>query len=229
MDINEELVLQEPIEFQGITIYQPTIREIRKFGTEDYNKLLVPYIISLDVLDIPEEEKENIKTFDLIIDSTQLLVDLLMSLITICKTNDVKALDNHIEINGSRLDRDNFDEFSDIILKIHAKEKPKVDKLPENPRQREIELKLRANRARARTKNEFQLCDVINNVKYGGNYYISTEEIKNMTLWELMNAYSAKLGVSQYQDTFSIALVAGDKDNNLRDKHWTKQLKISEN
>mgnify|MGYP003611213275 CR=1 FL=1 len=47
---------------------------------------------------------------------------------------------------------------------------------------------------------------------------ITTEEIKNMTLWELMNAYSAKLGVSQYQDTFSIALVAGDKDNNLRDK-----------
>lgn len=229
MNINNELVLQEPIIFQGITVYQPTIREIHKHGMEEYNALLMPYAISLDVLDIPEEDKNKIKTFDLIISDTQILVRLLMSLIILCKTEDVKALDDHIEINGSVLNRDNFDEFSDIVLKIHAKEKPKIDKLPDNPRQREIELKLRENRARARVKNEFQLCDIINNVKYGGNYYISTEEIKNMTLWELMNAYSAKLGVSQYQDTFSIALVAGDKDNLLRDKHWTKQLKISEN
>lgn len=228
MDINNELVLQEPIIFQGMTIYQPTIREIFKHGMKEYDKLLLPYAISLDVLEIPEKEKENIKIFDLIIGNTQMLVSLLMSLIILCKTEDVKALDDHIEINGNVLNRDNFDEFSDIVLKIHAKEKPKVDKLPDNPRQREIELKLRAARARIKNKNELQLCDVINIVEYGGKYHIPLDYIKNMTLWKLMNAYKAKLGVSRYEDSLSIALVAGDKENKLQDLHWTKQLKISE-
>ena len=47
-----------------------------------------------------------------------------------------------------------------------------------------------------------------------------------MTLWELTNAYNAKLGVSQYENLFQIALVAGDKEHKLEDNHWTKLLKV---
>lgn len=228
MDINNELVLQEPITFQGITIYQPTLREIFKYGINEYNTLLLPYVVTTDVLEMSEEEKSNIKTFDLIINNDQFLMYLYLSLQLFCRTDNIQIFEDRIEINGNVLNRDNFDEFSEIILKINAKEKPKPDKLPDNPRQREIELKLRAAKARIKNKNELQLCDVINIVKYGGKYYIPLEIIKDMTLWELMNAYRAKLGVSNYEDSLSIALVAGDKENKLQDLHWTKQLKISE-
>ena len=98
--------------------------------------------------------------------------------------------------------------------------------MPDNPRQRELELKLRSLRVKQKNKNEFLLCDIINIVKYGGKYRITTEEVKNMTLWELTNAYNAKLGISQYENLFQIALVAGDKEHKLEDNHWTKLLKV---
>lgn len=228
MDINNELVLQEPITFQGITIYQPTLREIFKYGIDEYNTILLPYMITADILDIPEEDKIKINIFDVIINNNQLLMYLCVSLQILCKTDSIQAFEDRVEVDGCVLNRDNFDEFSEIVLKINAKEKPKPEKLPDNPRQREIELKLRAARARIKNKNELQLCDVINIVKYGGKYYIPLDIIKDMTLWELMNAYTAKLGVSQYDDTLSIALVAGDKENKLQNLHWVKQLKISD-
>lgn len=227
MDINNELVLQEPIIFQGIKIYQPTIQNIFNFGVSEYNSFLIPYSITPEMLNIPEEHKNSIKMFDVIIYDKQLSLILLSSLKYFCKTDDVALYKDTIIINTNILYRDNFDEFADIILKIHAREKVKEDKLPDNPKHREIELKLRALRAKQKNNNEFQLCDIINIVKYGGKYHISTEEIKNMTLWELTNAYGCKLGVSNYEDSLSIALVCGDKNNNLNDKHWSKLLKVS--
>lgn len=226
MDINNELVLQEPIIFQGITIHQPTIKEIFSYGINEYNSLLVPYMVSLDLLDIEEEQKQQIKAFDLIICNEDIFSYLLVSLKILCRTDSIAFMQNCIMINDAYLDRDNFDEFSDIILKIHAREKPKQDKLPDNPRQRELELKFREFRAKRKNKNEFLLCDIINIVKYGGNYHITTKEIKDMTLWELTNAYNAKLGVSQYESMFQIALVAGDKEHKLEDNHWTQLLKV---
>jgi hypothetical protein len=231
MDINNELVLLEPIIFHGITIYQPTIREILKYGINEYNELLIPYSVTLDMLGIDEEQIQNLKVFDIISYEKQLFKYLLLSLQVFCKTSNIEPIYygeilGGIKINNNLLNRDDFDEFSDIILKIHAREKAKQDKLPENKRQREIELTLRANRAKLKSKNEFQLCDIINIVKYGGKYHITTNEIKDMTLWELTNAYSCKLGVSNYEDSLSIALVCGDKDNSLDGKHWSNQLKV---
>lgn len=232
MNINNELVLQEPINFHGIIIYQPTIREIFKYGINEYNNQLLPYLITLDMFNLTEEHKKDLKVFDLINFNQDIFLYLLTSLQILCRCQikDIEIINNgiqnEIKIKEGILNRDNFDEFAEIVLKIHARERPKEDKLPDNPRQREIELKLRANRARVKNNNELQLCDIINIVKYGGKYRITTDEIKNMTLWELMNAYKAKLEISHYEDSFSIALVAGDKNSTLNDKHWVKQLRI---
>lgn len=234
IDINNELVLQEPINFNGIIIYQPTVREIIKYGINEYNNLLLPYLITLDVFELTEEQKKDLKIFDLIILNQEIFLNLLLSIQVLCRceSQDINILKNEeiqyvIKIKDSILNRDNFDEFAKIVLKIHARERPKEDKLPENPRHREIELKLRSLRAKQKNNNEFQLCDIVNIVKYGGNYYISTEEIKNMTLWELNNAYKAKLGVSYYEDSLSIALVIGDNNNTVNNNHWSKLLKVS--
>ena len=226
MDIKLNLVLQEPIDFQDIRIYQPVLQEITQYGIEQYNTLLVPYSITSDMLNIPEEYKDNIKIFDVVINDQQVLQYLILSLQFFCKTDDIKVYKDVIIVNNGILHRDNFDEFADIILKINAREKPKKEKLPDNPKHREIELKLRAARAKCKPKSEFNLCDIINNVRYGGKYYISLNEINQMTLWSLSNSFNAKIGLSNYDACFSIALVAGDKDNKLEDNHWTKLLKI---
>jgi hypothetical protein len=226
LDIYNELVLQEPIVFQGIKVYQPIIRDIFEYGIEKYNNFLIPYSIIYDMLGIPEGYEDKVKMFDAVLSDGQLFSLLYLSLRYFCKTEDITLYKNTIIIGTNILYRDNFDEFSDIILKIHAREKPKVDKLPDNPRQREIELKLREAKARCKPKNGFQLCDIINNVRYGGKYYISLDEIKQMTLWSLSNAFNAKIGLSNYDANFSIALVAGDKDNTLENNHWTKLLKV---
>lgn len=226
MDINLNLVLQEPIIFQGVTIYQPTLEEIMQYGVDEYNNLLIPYSLSWDLLGVSEEERHGIKYFDLIISNEYSYQVLIQSLIYFCRTDSIEFTEMGIRVGNGIITRDNFDEFGDIILKISAKEKPKEEKLPDNPKQREIELKLREARARCKPKNEFQLYDIINNVRYGGKYYIPLDEIKQMTLWSLSNAFNAKVGLSAYDANFSIALVVGDKNNTLEENHWTKILKI---
>lgn len=231
MDISTELVLQEPINFNGLIIYQPIIRDIVKYGINEYNNLLLPYLVTIDMFRLSEEQKNNFKVFDLIILNQEILLNLLLSLSILCKcqSQDINIIENSklqyvIKIKEFELNRDNFDEFADIILKIHAREKPKEDKLPDNPRQRAVELKLREGRKRLDKKNEISFSDIINIVKYGGKYHISNDEIKEMTLWELMNAYKCKLGMSHYEDSFDIYLVSGNKD--AIEDHWTKLLKV---
>jgi hypothetical protein len=226
VDINNELVLPLDINFQGITIHQYTINDIFAYGIEKYNNLLLPYSITLDMLQIPIEEQEKYKIFDFIMYDDNLSSLLINSLIYFCRTDNIKKDKDCIYVDKGLLNRDNFDEFGDIILKIHAQERIKEDKLPENPKQRELELKLRALRARHKSKAEFQLCDIINNVKYGGKYYIPIREVLKMTLWELYNAFNSKLGVDKSDSSLSIALVCGDKNNTLENNHWSKLLKV---
>jgi hypothetical protein len=230
MNINNELVLQLDINFNGIKIYQNTINEIFAYGIEEYNKLLLPFFLTLDDLKIPKEEQNKYNMFDLIMLEEELFYILVNSIRYFCKTDNIKTTKTKsgigLNIDGGILNRDNYEEFCNIILKIHSKERLKEDILPENPRQKEIELKLREARARCKPKSDIQLCDIINIVKYGGKYHISTEEIKKMTLWDLSMAYYAKVGVSNWEDSLSIALVSGDKENKLDNLHWLKQLKV---
>jgi len=230
MDISIELVLQEPINFNGLIIYQPIIRDIVKYGINEYNNLLLPYLITLDIFDLTEEHKKDLKVFDLINFNQDIFLYFLTSLQILCRCQikDIEIINNgiqnEIKIKEGILNRDNFDEFAEIVLKIHARERPKEDKLPDNPRQRAVELKLREGRKRLDKKNEISFSDIINIVKYGGKYHISNDEIKEMTLWELMNAYKCKLGMSHYEDSFDIYLVSGNKD--AIEDHWTKLLKV---
>jgi hypothetical protein len=226
MDVNNELVLQYDINYNGIKIHQTTIDEMYQYGIEEYNKLLLPYYLTLDIFQIPPEEHDNYSIFDLICINEDIFFYLILSLRYFCKTDNITTESDGIHVDGGVINRNNFEEFSQLILKIHAKEREKEEKLPDNPRQRELELKLRALRARHKPKNEIQLCDIMNIVKFGGKYHISINEIRQMTLWNLTMAYKAKVGVSNWEDSLSIALVSGDKENKLDDVHWIKQLKV---
>lgn len=233
LNLNLYLKIQEPIKFYNVCIiHQPSFKEILDYGLEEFEKLLLPYYITVDSLfddEITNEEKEELTNFDLLCSSPELVSSLFLSLEFFCKDKpDVDEQGILFEGFEGRLNRDNFDEFADIILKICGREKPKKEKIPvfQNDRQRDIWEKLQEGRRRNAKNNELKLEDIINYCEYGGTSYIPIEEIKKWTIWRIMNCYSSIIGVSAYKDNFRIYLVSGEKDL-VDNKHWTDLLKLN--
>lgn len=230
MDYKINLKMQEPIDFYDVcTIYQPTFDEILKYKIPNFEKLLLPYVISVDNINIElsDEQKNNIKNFDLVIGYQEIASYLFMSLEYFCKCNVLyDEMGIYFEGFEGRLNRDNFDEFGKIILDINARQKPVKERIPifKNEKQKEIWYKLQEGQRRNALKNELKLEDVINIIQYGGNSYISKDEVRKFTLWEMMNCYKSILGISKYNDSFSIYLINGEKE--LVNQHWTELIKI---
>lgn len=236
MDINLNLVMQEPIKFQGITIYQPTMTEIIEFGYENFNKLILPYSLSFDLLNISEEEQSQFNLFeDFILKDEVMLNVLALSINFFCKTKDIKFKDNSILIDSNKLNRDNFDEFSQIILDLTSKEKPKVEKPPKfehavgTPEYEEGYrkwLKIQENRKKYANKDILKIENVIKTVRFGGKSYIPLDEIKKMTIWTLMDAYKTVLLMDSYDKNYSAYLIDLEHKADRITPHWTDQIKI---
>lgn len=232
MDINLELITQKPIIFNGITITQPSLNMILdNIGMDKYNEILFPFVADLDILDVPDEIREQYNIFDILtMDSN---IELLLNSISIfCNIEearfDTKSKRLYIGDNDGYLDCNNFKDFADIILKINSKTRPKVEKPPKNmsEKQRDIWEKLQAGRKRQAEKSQISLSDLINTCEFGGTYYIPKETILTWTLWNISRCYQAILGKSSYGDAFSIYCVTGDKD--LVKKHWTDLISIDD-
>jgi len=228
---NIYLKIQEPIEFYDIcTIYQPSFLEIFKYGIDGFEKLLIPYYITLDNLseEITDEQKEGLTNFDLLCSSQEFMSYLFVSLEFFCKSKldfDEKGIS--FDSFGGRLNRDNFDELANIILKTCGRERQKKEKKKvfANDRQRDIWEKLQEGRNRHAKKNELKLEDVINVCELGGNSYISIEEIKKWSLWRIINCYKSIMGIKNYEDSFSIYLISGQKEL-IEGKHWSEVIKL---
>jgi hypothetical protein len=225
------LKTQKPIPFYNVCkIFQPSIDEILDMEDDKFNKLLLPYCITVDSLegDIPEEVKKEIASYDLVIRYKDIVPLLLKSLKYFTKSH-LSFDEGGIFFEGfeGRLNRDNFDEFAKIILEICARERPKKEVMPtfKNERQRDIWTKIQEGRKRSAKRNELKLEDVMNFAQYGGDYYISRNEILSFTLWELINAYKSKIGMSNYKDSFDIYLISGEKSL-IEGKHWTDLIKL---
>jgi hypothetical protein len=236
MDLNKYnvyLKMQLPIRFYNVCkINQPTIKDILSCGTDEFERMLFPFCVTVDGIDlgveITEEEKSKIYSFDILTSSPELFYALCTSL------KFFTGLEPNVNEKGvifdgfdGVLNRYNFDEFAELILKICAKDRPEKEKIPEfqNDRQRDIWEKLQAGRKRAAQRNVLELEDIINICQYGGSYYISKDELLNFTMWELINCYKSKLHVDTYKDNFSAFLQSGSGE--LIKNHWSDQLKIN--
>lgn len=236
-NINLYLKLQEPINFYDVcTIYQPSFIEIFNYnkdhGENQFEQILLPYYITLDNLpeEYTEEQKEGLTNFDLLCTSSDLMGCLFLSLEYFSKSKlDIDNERKGIIFEGFNrvLNRDNFDEFAEIILKICGRERQKKEKkrVFANDRQRDIWEKLQEGRKRYAKKHELKLEDIINICEYGSDLYIPIEEIKKWSLWRIMNCYNSKLGMSNYKDSFRIYLVSG-KPEIIEGKHWTELIKL---
>jgi len=228
---NIYLKIQEPIKFYDVCIInQPSFIEIFKYGIEEFEKLLIPFYITLDNLaeEITEEQKEGLTNFDLVCNYQEFMFHLLISLEFFCKSK-IDFDENGISFESfeGRLNRDNFDEFAEIILKTCGRERAKKEKKKvfANEKQRDIWEKIQAGRMRHAKKNELKLEDVINVCELGGNSYIPVEEIKKWSLWRIINCYKSIMGISNYKDSFSIFLISG-KNEIIDGKHWSEVIRL---
>ena len=283
-----DLKTQKPINYDGLTIYQPSLKDIQQYGIDYYNQIMLVYSLTLDCFnELPN--KENISIFDdLILEDDGLLRCLGESLYVLTKADEIilhkkdkcielKFLDkenikehtveddnevkhyysffdwlyrnikrkfnkklkpNIKDVDDNEESKEktfvvnstNFDDISDIILKINANKKIVKEKPPDNmsERQKDVWYKLQEGRNREAKKNEIHIYDILNICEFGGNYHISIEQILDMSLWNIMNCYKSRTSYKNYDDGLQIALVSGDGKSISGENHWLNQLMIRE-
>lgn len=232
------LKLQEPIKFHDVCeIHQPSFDEILKYGIHEFEKLIVPYSITLDNIqpELTKEQKEQLTNFDLLGYFTDIAEYLFLSFDFFCKSK-YKIVQGGIVFEGyqGELNKDNFDEFAEIILEVCSRSRPKPERPPVFKSEKgtpEYEEALRRwnnlqeGRRRSQERNAVKLEDILNICEFGGNSYIPIEEIRKWSLWRIMNCYKSTLGISTYKDSFSLYLVSGEKSL-IEDKHFTDLIKL---
>lgn len=230
-NLNLYLKVQKPIEFYDICIiYQPSFDEILDYKIHNFEKLLLPFYITVESIEeqLNEEQKNILTNFDLVCSSQEFMYYLVASLEFFCKSK-IDFDENGIsfdEFNG-KLNKNNFDEYAEIILKICGRERPKIEKkVFANERQKDIWEKLQEGRSRNEKRNELKLEDLLNVCEFGGKYHIPIEEITKWSLWRIINCYKTIMGISTYEDSFSIYLISGEK-NLIEGKHWTELIKLN--
>ena len=276
-DYNLELIRRKPINYNGLLFHHISFGYIcDNIGLENFDKLLTPFLITKDCLDIEDEKLDSLSLFDdIILNDENMLNSIAYILQLFCKCDNVlrnnhsiilqfndvelekrekksrlydifnrlfqlfckkKETDN-IEVDEIEniisqriftIDKNNFNDVSEIIMKLNGKDKIKVEKPPKNmsDKQRDVWEKLQAGRKRESEKNNVHIYDVINICEFGGNYHIPIEEIDTWSLWEIMNCYKARVNMKTYDDSLKICLVSGDSKSISDKNHWHYKLMV---
>lgn len=224
------LEAQKQIKFNDIIIYQTTLDDILDYDIEKYNELLLPFLLDVDDFDIPDKTLiQDINIFDILLSNKQTLTMLLDAISYFCKTDKIIFDEQRmvLYVGQGYIDRNNFSDFSDVILKINAKQKIQKEKPPVNmsEKQKEIWEKLQAGRQRALAKSQVNLADLINTCQFAGDYYISMDEISRWTLWNIARCYKSIFGKNNFRESFEIYCVTGE-DKLIKNRHWSDLIKV---
>jgi hypothetical protein len=240
------LLLSLPIETDFGLIKPYTIEEILKYGYSQYFQKLSVFFTDIDQFDLTDDAKSQFNIFDLLFfrqnkndfilkmrneknDVVPILFNILDSIIFFMRCDcQIDFSDNCILIdNKYQINRNNYTNFVELIFKIYHTQKPKTEKPPkfENERQKSIYEKLLAGRKRKEKNNDISFSGIINAVIYGGGYHIPKNEVLNMSMYELINAYESKLQID-FCDKQYKQYLAGAKVEDLDLEHWSQKLNI---
>jgi hypothetical protein len=232
----------------GIAVHQPALQEIVDMGEEAFNQIVLPFVITTDLIFAGlEKEEELIEEFDIFdlffieVDNGKTILDgmlggnsavdaLKKSLIYFFKTEDIRILKarKKIVINNKYLiEKEQFKVIRKAVQLVVNRNEIEVEKPPKNmsKRQKDIWTKLQKGRRRSSEKNMMYVQDIINFVIFGGKSYIPIREIETMTYYQLQNAYRGILGVDAYEMGMQYKL---SQKFDVKDdvKHWTETIKI---
>lgn len=233
-----DLITKSPLNYNGLFIYPPTLKEIRNTGIETYNNIMFPYTLTVECFD--EYLNSECNLFEnIILGNKDILRNVVYSLYILTKADTIKANNNSLLLEFKKendidqsfvINATNFDDICDIILKINSNKKIEIEKPPSNmsERQKDVWNKLQEGRKKEALKNEVHLYDILNVCEFGGNYHIAIENIETWSLWRIMNCYKSILNIKTYNDTLKICLVSGDGKSISGNNHWHSKLMIRE-
>lgn len=238
MNIRANLFTGEPIYIRDMgLIHQPKVDMLLKTGIE-LDTLLMPFCVSIDILELTPEEKESLKNFDLLFlqhfqkdesEKRSLLEMLCDALKILMRTNHININFDEMCINineSGRLDRYNFDVLVDVMFPLLHREKPKQEKKVQyTKKQQEIMDKLNKRRQAKAKKNETKIEDMLNVVIHGGNSFISYKEVVQFTYWQLVNSYVSITTIDGYKEYLAYKS-SGQFEIKDQVDHWIKQLKL---
>jgi hypothetical protein len=250
---NLDLFFEDEIEWNGLKIQIPKINEIIKIKEDNYTKLLEPVCTPFEYLEeiIPDKSLiKQYKTFDLFClkyykeNGTEDYVyknkDGVPMINILCKTicyftkNHPKYIEQYKAIifdNNSKsfINRDNFDDFAELIIRMNGVQKFKIQKMPEfkTERAKESWIKLHSGRTKTAKENEIFLLDKIIAIMLGSKSFIPKNIIKEFNIYEFNTVFNGVLNLDTWDRDFEKYLVGTEPKDLQIKKHWLYSLKLS--
>lgn len=238
VDYSLELLRQYPINYKNLVIHPISLNMIcETFGLNIFDRLMTPFCLTIECLNMPTEIVESVNIFsDVVLKDDFMLQSVAIVIKVFCGTKDVVlnktgllvTYETDESTNTFQIDKDNFNDISDILLKLTGKSKITVEKPPKkmSEKQRDVWEKLQAGRRKESSKNVLHIYDMLNVCEFGGKYHIPQSQLGKWTLWRILNCYKAITNMKTYDDSLKLCLVSGEGKNISGNNHWHHKLLI---
>jgi hypothetical protein len=246
-----DLFFEEEINWNGLKIIIPKVKEIIKIKEDNYAKLLEPICTPIEYLEeiIPDKTLiDKYKTFDLFClkyldngieeyvyknkDGVP-MINILCNTICYYTKSHPRYIEEHRAIifnnNNSFINRDNFDNFANLLIRMNGIQKFKIQKMPEfkTERAKESWIKLHSGRTKTAKENEIFLLDKIITIMLGSKSFIPKDIIKEFNIYEFNTIFNGVLNLDTWDRDFEKYLVGSDSKDLQIKKHWLYSLKLS--
>lgn len=245
-DLIGRLIMPNPIiYFDDIPIEPLTLDEIlnsKDIGYDKYNELLSILQINKTVLrNIPEEDKANISTLDILLYDDRLLSNLMEFLIVFLKNDNLKfskvmgrisilTKDEYGEDVVAYLTKDNYDDFVEVMKKIYCvKFEAKEELKPANAKALEMLERMKKNAEempKVKKQAKFSLLSLISAIA-NRHPSLNYTNIYKLNVYQLWDAYYY-LSQSNHFDNIMMGMYTGNvsgKDVDFEEISWIKKIK----
>ncbi|WP_105618503.1 hypothetical protein [Vallitalea okinawensis] len=233
VDYSTHLLLREPISIKEVgEVHQPLVKEILHIGEEKLDEYIKVLSLSKEHIgNMNEVELRRMTNFDLVFLITdQYFRSTIIEALEFFTQQKVCFLKEvHFISVGKqgRLNGENYDEFVDIVLEMLCRGRAQPDHQRTKKmsgKQRSIYNKIMKYRRLKQKKDKFQLVDIINIVKHGGPNFLTREQIKKMTYYELMKCFEMIISKDNYDEYLRYKTSPNYKVEESV-QHWTISIK----
>lgn len=206
-----------PIEFYGEYLRHLTIKEIMLMG-DRYNLLIAPFTLSRDMFDGYEGK---FYTLDVLLYLREYLDNAIAMLELLFDTKNIEVFENEIIVNGRLfIDRDKFEELTNIILKMsnvckYKKNKnsngedecmtlEQIEKI-KDPREKRYQMRIYEN-TRKEQKKKYKSVSLYNVYNCVSNLDgIDYEKTLRLNVYQLYNSFTILNKKEQYDYSMKVA------------------------
>lgn len=227
----DRLIAGKTIEYRDVVFYPTPVSEIIEMKVTEFDRVILPFTLTLSVF----KDTGNFSVLECILRNRELYDSLVAGLKLVTKCDAVKWFANRVELRWGDerrfvIDGASFDDISELVVLMQGTRKIQESKKLKcaSPTMNAAMERLYEGRKRAAEKNAVKFHDIINICLWGGGYMIPQNIILDMSMWQLINCYKAKVGSKSYDDDLVVAVASGDGKSVSGQNYWMNRLKIGE-